>query len=157
MKLISLVRSDLARFPEKSGIMKWTVVLSSSFRAALLIRFATLRTNSMYPLRVISKFLLKNVFDIEVNSRGTIGSGILLPHPRGIILGSVSIGDNCTIMHGVTLGSDVVDFYLDVDTRPKIGNGCFLGINSVVLGGGRLADSTVVRPNSFIRLNLDEN
>lgn len=143
------LRSDFARINDKNSLSSIRLLFSRKFCAVLFIRF------SLLSIPVFSSFfkaLLLICFNIEVSRFLKIGPGLLLPHPRDIILGCVSIGSNVTIMHGVTLGSHKIDLGFDSGTRPKIGNDCFLGINCVVLGGGHIANNSLILPNSFVNL-----
>ena len=152
MSFIQLVYSDLLRINGDQVTFPLKAFFSNSFRAIFLIRLATTRSSSTWVLAMLSKWLLKNIFCIEINRECHIGAGLFLPHPRDIIIGSHNIGCNCTIMHGVTLGSDTIDFGINCGSRPKVGEECFLGINSVILGAGSLKNNTVVKPNSFLHL-----
>jgi serine acetyltransferase len=147
--MISLLRQDIIRLVSLTGYTYFRVLTSGMFFAVLFIRF---RASSFFIFRIISKFLLSFCFAIEVGSKVNIGPGLFLPHPRNIILGCFSIGANCTVMHGVTLGARRLDFDFCEDLRPKIGDNCFLGVGSVVLGGGVLTNSSVVKPNTYLVL-----
>lgn len=152
MILIDLLRDDIKRLNPNVGYPTFFKFLKGSFISVFFIRLTT--GDSPLPLlaKSLFKIFLKFFFAIEVNPKCKIGGGLLLPHPRNIILGGSQIGSNCTIMHGVTLGSDKIDFDLDATTRPSISDNCFIGINTVILGGGNLPAGSSTKPNTFVHL-----
>lgn len=147
--MISLLYQDFVRLSGLTGYSHFRVLTSGMFFAVLFVRC---RTSSHFLLRIMAKFILSFCFSIEVGSKVNIGPGLFLPHPRNIILGCFSIGSNCTVMHGVTLGARRLDFDFCEDLRPKIGENCFIGVGSVVLGGGILTNGSVVKPNTYLVL-----
>jgi acetyltransferase len=55
--------------------------------------------------------------------------GVRIPHLLGIVLsGKASIGEQCTIMHQVTIGVDE----LKNNKAPVIGNNVFIGAGAIV-------------------------
>lgn len=82
--------------------------------------------------------------DIPINT--SIGGGLLIPHPNGIVIHSgVTIGPNCLILQQVTLGSNeagglpVIGGQVDIGAGAKligkvnVGNHAKVGANAVVL------------------------
>lgn len=58
-------------------------------------------------LNIIRKVFIVMLFHVEIPFECKIGSGLKLMHPHSIVLHkNVVIGDNCTIFHGCTIGSD---------------------------------------------------
>ena len=152
MKIVELLESDLKLLAAKRHNSVISNIFSLSGFAVILVRISTLNTFFSKPLQLTGKLFLKLLFNIEVNRSCKIGYSLLLPHPRDIIIGATELGDCCTIMHGVTLGSDIIDFQITEATRPVIGNNVILGINSVILGGGKINNNTTIRPNTYLRV-----
>ena len=72
------------------------------------------------------------VFQVDINPAARIGKGIMLDHATGFVVGETAvIGDNVSILQGVTLGGTGKS---EEDRHPKIGNGVLIGAHSVVLG-----------------------
>mmetsp|Transcript_30739 Transcript_30739/g.46521 ORF Transcript_30739/g.46521 Transcript_30739/m.46521 type:complete len:495 (+) Transcript_30739:438-1922(+) len=73
---------------------------------------------------VLSHFLQSQVsqhFQIDIHPNATMGSGIMLDHGTGIVIGETAVvGHNCSILHHVTLGGSGKK---GVDLHPKVGNG----------------------------------
>lgn len=81
------------------------------------------------------------IFGIEVSPKVEIGGGLFLPHTVGTVIGAERIGNNCTIMQGVTLGSAVTNLSSAVTeqnftatTRPVIGDDVLIGAGAKVIG-----------------------
>ena len=44
-------------------------------------------------------------FGLDIHPAASIGSGVLLDHGTGVVIGeTATVGDGCTLLHGVTLG-----------------------------------------------------
>lgn len=79
-------------------------------------------------------FLVKWIcgrYPITIDSRNNmnLGKGVWMEHPHGSHLHAISIGDNLTIKHNVTIG-------MNNNLLPVIGNNVFCGVGSCILGGG---------------------
>jgi serine O-acetyltransferase len=45
------------------------------------------------------------IFGVDIHPCAKIGKGVMMDHATGIVVGeTATIGDGCTILHGVTLG-----------------------------------------------------
>ncbi len=87
-------------------------------------------------------------FQVDINPAVKIGQGIMLDHGTGVVIGETSvIGDNVSILQGVTLGGTGKQ---DGDRHPKVGSGVLIGAGAKILGnitiGGcaRVASGSVV-------------
>ncbi len=74
-----------------------------------------------------------------------IGSGLFLAHGHSITLHAESIGLNCYIHQGVTVGWDY-----DGDRKPVIGDGVFIGAGAAVLGPVTIGDGARVGANAVV-------
>ena len=90
------------------------------------------------------------IFGIEVSSRVEIDGGLFLPHTVGTVIGAASIGRNCTIMQGVTLGALESDLAFKPATRPVIGNDVVIGSGAKVLGGITVGDHAKIGANAVV-------
>ena len=60
------------------------------------------------------------IFAVDINPAAKIGIGIMLDHGTGIVIGeTAAIGDNCSLLQGVTLGGTGKE---TGDRHPKIGD-----------------------------------
>ena len=72
---------------------------------------------------------------------------LVADHGTGIGVGETAIiGDNVSILHGVTLGGSGK---ASVDRHPKIGSGVLIGAGSSVLGNVRIGDGVQIGAGSL--------
>lgn len=90
------------------------------------------------------------VFGIEVSPQVEIGGGLFLPHTVGTVVGAARIGDNCTILQGVTLGTAEPEMGFTVSARPVIGNGVLIGAGAKVLGSITVGDHAKIGANAVV-------
>ena len=65
------------------------------------------------------------VFQCDIHPAAKIGRGIFLDHATGLVVGeTATIGDDVSMLHGVTLGGTGKDHG---DRHPKIGDGVLIG------------------------------
>ena len=75
---------------------------------------------------------VSEVFSVDIHPAAVIGTGILLDHGTGIVIGETSVLDNnISILQGVTLGGTGKD---SGDRHPKIKAGVLIGAGAAVLG-----------------------
>ena len=90
---------------------------------------------------------------ISLPPEAKIGKGLLIMHFGGIIINSdVSMGDFCTIGHGVTIGNKRPG-----GTSPKIGNNVYLCAGAKVLGEIAIGDNSIVGANAVVLESFPEN
>jgi serine O-acetyltransferase len=88
------------------------------------------------------------VFQVDINPNCRIGKGIMLDHATGFVAGETAvIGDNCSILQGVTLGGTGK---ADEDRHPKIGNGVLIGAGAKVIGNIRVGDCARIGAGSVV-------
>jgi serine O-acetyltransferase len=101
--------------------------------------------------RAIARYLhgrMAMVFAIDIHPAARIGSGILIDHGTGIVIGETAVvDDDVSMLHGVTLGGTgkVVG-----DRHPKVREGVMIGAGATLLGnievgvGSKVAAGSVV-------------
>ncbi|HEQ3590728.1 TPA: hypothetical protein VGT17_005236 [Vibrio harveyi] len=80
-----------------------------------------------------------------------ISKSVIFPHPIGIVLGAVSIGDNCMILQNVTMGES------SKKGLPTIGNNTSVYAGAVVGGGIVIGENCSVGANSVITKDIEPN
>ena len=87
-------------------------------------------------------------FAVDIHPGATIGSGIMMDHATGIVIGETAVvDDNVSFLHNVTLGGTGKE---SGDRHPKIRAGVMLGAGSKILGNivvgecARIAAGSVV-------------
>jgi len=105
------------------------------------------RRDFAYYLQSISS----SEFQTDINPAAKIGRGIFLDHATGFVCGETAvIGDDVSILHGVTLGGTGKE---NEDRHPKIRHGVMIGAGAKILGNIEVghcariaAGSVVVKP-----------
>lgn len=89
-----------------------------------------------------------SVFQTDINPSARIGKGIFLDHATGLVVGeTATIGDNVSILHGVTLGGTGKE---GSDRHPKIGNGVLIGAGAKILGNIHVGHCSRVAAGSVV-------
>lgn len=95
------------------------------------------------------------VFQVDINPAARVGKGIMLDHATGFVVGeTASIGNNVSILQGVTLGGTGK---ADEDRHPKIGNGVLIGAGAIILGNIRVGDCARVGAGSVVVKEVPAN
>ncbi|MEM6627856.1 MAG: serine O-acetyltransferase [Pseudomonadota bacterium] len=88
------------------------------------------------------------LFSVDVHPAAHIGSGLMLDHATGIVIGETArVGDDCSLLHGVTLGGTGKEY---TDRHPKIGNGVLIGAGAKVLGNIHVGDLARIGSSSVV-------
>ena len=97
--------------------------------------------------RFISHFA-RWITGIEIHPGATIGRRFFIDHGMGVVIGeTATIGDDCTLYHGVTLGGTS---WNKGKRHPTLGNDVVIGAGAEVLGpimigeGARIGSNAVV-------------
>lgn len=89
-----------------------------------------------------------SVFQTDINPAARIGKGIFLDHATGLVVGETAVvGDNVSILHGVTLGGTGKE---GSDRHPKIGNGVLIGAGAKILGNIHVGHCSRVAAGSVV-------
>jgi serine O-acetyltransferase len=85
--------------------------------------------------KTLAYFLQNRISEVtgaDIHPAARIGSGILLDHGTGVVVGETAvIGNNVSLLQGVTLGGTGKEHG---DRHPKIGDGVLIGAGSSILG-----------------------
>ncbi|KAI3755923.1 hypothetical protein L1987_55732 [Smallanthus sonchifolius] len=91
---------------------------------------------------------VSEVFAMDIHPGARIGSGIMLDHATGVVIGETAvIGNNVSILHNVTLGGTGKS---GGDRHPKIGDGVLIGAGTCVLGNIRIGDGAKIGAGSVV-------
>jgi serine O-acetyltransferase len=98
---------------------------------------------ALYLQSLVSRFL-----QLDIHPAAKIGRGIMIDHATGIVIGETAVvGDNCSLLHGVTLGGSGNE---DGDRHPKIGRGVMIGANATILGNIKVGDCARIAAGSVV-------
>jgi serine O-acetyltransferase len=105
--------------------------------------------------RVLAHYLqsqMSQIFQIDIHPNSTLGSGIMLDHGTGIVIGETArVGHNCSILHHVTLGGSGKK---GVNRHPRVGNGVLLGAGASILGNIQIGDGCQVGAGTLVITDL---
>ena len=88
------------------------------------------------------------LYGVDIHPAATMGRGVMLDHATDITIGETAVvGDNCSLLHGVTLGGTGKEVG---DRHPKIGNGVLLSVGAKVLGNITIGDEAKVAAGSVV-------
>jgi serine O-acetyltransferase len=108
--------------------------------------------------RILARIVWRlNVFltacDIEPEAK--IGAGFTLPHPMGIVIGEVMIGENVEIFQNVTLGlRRFDDANVGVKKYPDVGDHVIICSGAVVVGDVMIGSGSIIGAGAVIIDNV---
>jgi serine O-acetyltransferase len=95
------------------------------------------------------------IFGIDIHPAARIGIGIMFDHGSGIVIGeTASIGDNCSLLHNVTLGGTGKEVG---DRHPKIGESVMVGAGAKVLGNITVGRCSRIAAGSVVLSDVPAN
>ncbi len=152
---------ELSAFTFKPNLISliYHLLFSSGFQANVLYRFS----NQFYRihLKIIAKIISRfNLFvtGADISFYTEIGERLYIPHSYGIVIGSTSvIGNNVTILHGVTLGSKNVTLNSRQKRHPTIGDNVLIGSNAAILGDIIIGNNVKIGSNTVVTRSVPDN
>jgi serine O-acetyltransferase len=91
---------------------------------------------------------MSELFQVDIHPAAVIGKGAFFDHGTGIVIGETAVvGDDVSILHGVTLGGTSAD---RVDRHPKIGRGVLLAAGAKVIGNITIGDFAKVAAGAVV-------
>jgi serine O-acetyltransferase len=92
--------------------------------------------------------LASRIFASDIHPACNIGPGCYISTGSGVVIGeTASVGRECCIKHGVTLGGTGKE---SGDRHPKLGNGVFIAAGASILGNIYIGDNSVVNAGSVV-------
>ncbi|CAO2833281.1 unnamed protein product [Amaranthus hypochondriacus] len=104
------------------------------------------------PLALALNSRISDVFAVDIHPAAKIGKGILFDHATGVVIGETAvIGDNCSILHHVTLGGTGK---AGGDRHPKVGDGVLIGAAATILGNIKIGDGAKIGAGSVVLIDV---
>ncbi|MEP0234517.1 serine O-acetyltransferase [Roseibium sp.] len=95
------------------------------------------------------------VFQVDIHPAVPVGRGIFIDHGTGLVVGgTASIGDDVSILQGVTLGGTGKECG---DRHPKIGNGVLIGAGAKILGNLQIGHCSRIAAGSVVLNEVPPN
>ena len=95
------------------------------------------------------------VTGIEIHPAARIGRGLFIDHGMGVVIGETAeIGDNVTLLQGVTLGGTSLK---KEKRHPTLGNNVTVGAGAKVIGGFTIGDNSRIGAGSVVVREVPPN
>lgn len=159
MEFFEYIGADVAAYRQKYTIANLfkLIFIHPGFRAVFIIRFIQLLNPKFKILASLLRVRLLRNYSCDFSPGSTIGKGLKIEHPVGIVIGhKVIIGNFCTISQGVTIGEKYNDSR-STGLYPKLSNNISIGVNAVLLGDITIGENVTIGANSLILANVISN
>jgi len=138
------------RDPATDSVLE--VVLFSKGYAALVCHRVAYRLWHSTPRKKFTALFLQSqasaAFGLDLHPAAQLGAGIMLDHGTGVVIGeTATVGDGCTLLHGVTLGGTGKDHG---DRHPKIARNVLIGAGSSILGNITVGNGAKIGAGSVV-------
>ena len=91
---------------------------------------------------------VSEVFAVDIHPAAEIGSGILLDHATGLVIGETAVvEDHVSLLHEVTLGGTGK---ATGDRHPKVRSGVLIGAGAKILGNVEIGEGAKVAAGSMV-------
>ncbi|MBV7299602.1 serine O-acetyltransferase [Enterovibrio paralichthyis] len=150
-----LVKSDLYRQNGKVSLLLFLkdILFRKGFKFVFWMRAAK-HFDSFPLIRYIPKIIYsyyKRVYVSDINYRADIGLGFSIYHVFCTSFGSsVKIGNNVTIVHGVTIAGKNGKF-------PEIKDNVYIGSGACILGGVVIGNNAIIGANATVTKDVPDN
>lgn len=158
-KIIKELYLDAKNISDKDPASRnvvYVIFLYPGFHALLFYRIAHFFSNIKlkFVARLISQ-LARFLTGIEIHPGARIGKRLFIDHGMGIVIGeTTTIGDNCTIYHGVTLGGTGKDKF---KRHPDLGCNVVVGCGAKVLGPIKIGNNVKIGANAVVLKDIPDN
>ncbi len=155
----SLIKSDVLRWRPYFKILSFLklLLLQPGFQLVFLLRLQRQLLKLPFigrPLAIFVWYVTCVLTGSECSLSATLGCGLFIPHPFGIVIGSGSvIGNNVSIYQGVTLGrkNQLEDAY------PTIEDNACLYAGAKILGPIRIGRNAIIGANAVVTKDVPDN
>ena len=160
---VELVRSDLWRHREGSGLSDFLVCMAESpgFQFTFWLRLVAWLRNErsffrlLYPLAGLVKRHVSYKYGISIPASTQIGPGFYVGHFGGIVVNEEStIGRNCNISQGVTLGQANRGKRAGA---PVIGDSVYIGPGAKVVGRVTIGSNVAIGANAVVTMDVPDD
>lgn len=147
------LRRDFTRLRAVKGRGFWpalvdALLFDSGFQALFAHRMAhALAARGVPVLPALCRRWAVGACGVDILPRAEIGGGCIVAHGIGLVIGGRTvIGEDCTLLHGVTLGEVRFD---ELDC-PVVGDRVTIGAGAKVLGGIRVGDDALIGAGAVV-------
>ena len=159
MKILKELYEDAKNIQKKDPAAKniwYVILLYQGFHILIFYRFGHfLYKHRLFFLARLVSQIARFFTGIEIHPGAKIGKRLFIDHGMGIVIGeTTTIGDDCTIQHGVTLGGTGKDKY---KRHPDIGNNVMIGCGAKILGPIKIGDNVKIGANAVVTKPIEDN
>jgi len=147
------LRRDFRRLQGVKGRGFWMALLDallfdSGFQALIAHRLAHALVRHGIPvLPAVCRRWAIAACGVDILPRADLGGGCIIAHGIGLVVGGRTVaGEDCTFLHGVTLGEARFD---ELDC-PRLGDRVTVGAGAIVLGGITIGDDALIGAGSVV-------
>jgi len=148
-----LLARDFRRLHQVKGRGFWVtlldaLLLDSGFQALVAYRVGhTLLSWRVPVLPAVCRRWAIGACGVDILPRAEIGGGCIIAHGVGLVVGGYTvIGEDCTLLHGVTLGEARFD---ELDC-PRVGDRVTISAGALVLGGVTVGDDATIAAGAVV-------
>lgn len=92
---------------------------------------------------------------IEIHPAAKLGPGLFIDHGMGVVIGETAeLGENVTLLHGVTLGGTSLK---REKRHPTLGNNVVVGAGAKIIGGFKIGDGSRIGAGSVVVREVPPN
>ena len=142
-----------AIFPNKKLLLKILLGMDATgSKYILFMRLCSylLKNNKKIFFKILYFKLIRYQlkYGIQISPITKIGYGLSIPHSGGIVIGgNAKIGKNCTILQGVTIGSNL---YKSREHVATIGDNVLIGAGAKIIGPIKIGNNVTIGANSVV-------
>jgi serine O-acetyltransferase len=136
------------------GLGFWALMVYRFGHARFVIKNKIIRAPWTIAYVILHK-LVEILCGITIGSTATIGRRLSIEHHGCIVIhGASSIGDDCLIRHGVTLGNTGFD---DPFGAPRIGDRVQIGAGAKILGRVTVGNDVIIGANAVVTRDVPDH
>ena len=134
----------------------YVILLYQGFHVLIFYRIGHfLYRHKLYFIARLISQLGRFITGIEIHPGAKIGRRLFIDHGMGVVIGeTASIGNDCTIYHGVTLGGTGKDKF---KRHPDLGNRVMVGCGAKILGPIKIGNNVKIGANSVVTKQIPNN
>lgn len=109
----------------------------------------------LMPVNFANKLFVGLLFNVEIPFGAHIGGGLRIRHPHSIIINPhCTIGENCTIFHEVTIGTNE---HSGRNIAATIGDNVYIGCGAKIIGDIIIEDDAKIGANAVVTKHIPKN
>lgn len=137
---VQLLYEKLFLFPQYRNVFYYRIKKDDKYSQDIILKILT---------KLLSAFL-PEVCSVELATENDLGGGLYLPH-RYCVVSAKEIGENVTILQGVTIGKDIKG------NKPIIGNNVKIFANAIIYGGIEIGDNSWIGAGAVVNYDVPCN